>query len=174
MIYNSLCISLLSYAITVWGSAPSSTLKRLNTLHKKGIRYVCNAAYNAHTDPLYLDNRILNLKDLFKLSCAKQAFKSKLGKLHPYHAEQIPLKSQSIDIETRQKHDIIIKKRSTNNSKINSINFKFGSTWNDLPFVIKDGYFRTVATFSKHIHMHYLSKYDQPCAIENCFACNRY
>ena len=43
IIYNSLCISHLSYALTVWGAAPPSTINRLNVLHKKGIRYVCNA-----------------------------------------------------------------------------------------------------------------------------------
>ena len=45
-IYNSLCLSHLSYAITVWGSARPCTLKRPVTLHKKGIRHVCNAKYN--------------------------------------------------------------------------------------------------------------------------------
>ena len=81
-IYNSLCLSHLSYGITVWGSAPNTTLKRLVDLQKKGIRHVCNSKYNAHTTPLYYHNKVLKLNDLYKLSCAKFTYKKTQGKLH--------------------------------------------------------------------------------------------
>ena len=175
-IYNSLCLSHLSYAITVWGSAPASTLNRLVNLHKKGIRYVCDSKYNAHTNPLYFDTKILNLTDLYKLSCAKLVYKKQQGKLHNYHSQQIILTSQTNDTETRQKHDINIKRKFENankNIKMNSANYKFGKAWNELPFEIKDGLYKTTRTFSKHAKQHYLSKYDTPCKIRHCYVCKR-
>ena len=173
VIYNLLCLSHLSYAITVWGSAPSSTINRLVTLHKKGIRHVCNSKYNAHTDPLYFNNNILNLKDLFKLNCVKLVYKNLQHTLHHYHSKQILLKSDSVDIQTRQSHDVVINAWKTNNAKINSINYKLGCSWNELPIEIKDGSFKTIGTFSKHVKKHYLSKYSTSCTIANCYICNR-
>ena len=35
LIYNSLCISHMSYAISVWGAAASSSFKRIEKIHKK-------------------------------------------------------------------------------------------------------------------------------------------
>ena len=52
-IYHSLCISHISYALTAWGNSYASVIKRIDVLHKKGIRNACAAKYNAHTAPLY-------------------------------------------------------------------------------------------------------------------------
>ena len=173
IIYNSLCLSHISYAITVWGSAPSSNLKRLVTLHKKGIRHACNSKYNSHTDPLYIKTKTLKLTDLFKLNCVKLMFKKTQSQLHAYHSEQIPTKAACLNIETRQKHDVVIHHLKTNTSKMNSINYKIGSAWNELPFEIKNSNFKTVSTFSKNVKAYYISTYTDKCEIRNCYVCNR-
>ena len=170
-IYNSLCLSHVSYAISVWGSAPQSTLNRLNTLHKKGIRYACNVKYNAHTEPLYLDTKILKLTDLHKLNCAKLVFKNTKGKLPQYHSAQIPCKYDPDLTQTRQKYDIKMKIPNNKCSEINSLNYKLGNVWNDLPFDLKDGHFRTIQTFSKHVKNHYSSSYKKHCEIKHCYIC---
>ena len=171
--FNSLCLSHLSYAISVWGSSSSSTLNRLVTLQKKGIRHVCNSKYNAHTDPLYFDNNILSLKDLFNLSIVKLVFKKRQSKLPLYHSKKLPIKSEILEIETRQKHDIIMDTCKPKISKMNSINFKTGTAWNTLPFEIKNGHYKTIKTFSKHVRKYYISKYDKTCQVRNCYICNK-
>ena len=133
---------------------------------------MCNSKYNAHTDPLYFDSKILNLNDLFKLSCAKMVHKKTQGKLHNYHSSQIIIKSEFNDLETRQKHDVNLKLYPSNCLRINSINYKFGKAWNELPFSIKDKIYKTSRTFSKHVKEFYLSKYDKHCEIMNCYICN--
>ena len=173
-IYNSLCISHLSYAITVWGAAPASTINRLVTLHKKGIRHVCSAKYNAHSEPLYLKNKILNMKDLFKLNCVRLMYKCTQGKLHnSYHSMQVPTKSDAASSETRQKYDVVVKPHTNNDYKVNSINYKIGSPWNEVPFTIKERLYKTAATFTKHVKTHYLSKYTIECLIRKCYICKR-
>ena len=67
IIYNSLCMSHISYALSVWGSSPACSLKRIISLQKRGIRQVCNAKYNAHTSPLFKQCKVLKLEDLNKL-----------------------------------------------------------------------------------------------------------
>jgi len=79
----------------------------------------------------------------------------------------------SFDTETRQKYDVILKSHNNENSKMNSINYKIGNAWNELPFDIKDGLYRTVSNFSKHVKKHYLSKYDRDCKIKKCYICKR-
>ena len=32
---------------------------------------MCNARYNAHTDPLSKENKILKIRDIFNLNCLK-------------------------------------------------------------------------------------------------------
>ena len=170
-IYNSLCLSHMSYAITVWGAAPPSTLDRLVILHKKGIRHVCGSKYNAHTDPLYLKMNTLKLTDLFRLNCVKLMFKKCHGTLHKYHSERLGTKFELGTTQTRQKHDIIIKERNANSS-INSINVKVGTVWNRLAFEIKDSKFKSIGTFNKHIKKSYISLYNTECNDKHCYVCN--
>ena len=173
-IYNSLCISHLSYAITVWGSSPTSSIDRLVKLHKKGIRHVYRTRYNAHTAPLYLDAKILNLQDLFKLSCVKLMYKKNHGNLHNYHSRQLETKTEhnKTPKETRQMHDVDVKMHKAS-SKINSINSKVGLWWNDLPHNIKSCNFKTIQSFSKHVKKHYLSKYNITCTDTRCYVCKK-
>ena len=171
-IYNSLCLSHLSYAITVWGSSPKSAMDRLVKVHKKGIRHVCNGKYNAHTEPLYLEMKILNLADLFKLNCTKLMYRKKCELLPSYHSNQLKTKSEISVRDTRQKYDVDMK---TYNgiSKINSINSKVGNAWNVLPFEIKCTDFKNIGAFSKLMKRHYLSKYTPDCIKTNCYVCKK-
>ena len=95
------------------------------------------------------------------------------GKLNNYHSLRIPFKSQSLNTETRQKHDVIIKTHYNNNLRMNSINYKLGIAWNELPFDIKNGFYKTAGTFSRHVKKYYLSNYETQCKIMNCYICNR-
>ena len=86
IIYNSLCMSHINYALSVWGAAPKSAMNRLHKLQKKGIRHVCNSKYNAHTRPLFKKEKILPINDLFKFQCAKIMYKRLQNRLHHYHS----------------------------------------------------------------------------------------
>ena len=67
LIYNSLIFSHLNYGQLLWGC----NITRLNKLQKKSIRIICNAKYNAHTDPLFKELKMLKLNDMFQLQCLK-------------------------------------------------------------------------------------------------------
>ena len=171
IIYNSLCISHISYALSVWGSAPKSATKRINKLHKKGIRHVCNSKYNAHTEPLFKKNRILQINDLFKLQCAKIMYKKMQCKLHGYHASKLTTNYESNNTNTRQRYDVNVHMHKNKLSEINTINYKVGTSWNELSLDTKMLAFKTLPTFTKRVKNLYLTKYTDICTKRNCYVC---
>lgn len=84
MMYFGLIHSRLTYGILLWGSANANVLDPLNKIHKKTIRHINNAKYNASSSPLFAKCKILNLADLFKLECLKT--------MHRLHNNTLPLK----------------------------------------------------------------------------------
>jgi hypothetical protein len=69
-LYYSLFHCHVIYAIQIWSCTAESNFKDIVTKQKKAIRIVADAAYNAHTEPLFKKLNILPIKDLilfFKL-----------------------------------------------------------------------------------------------------------
>ena len=174
-INNSLCMSHISYAISVWGGSPATILKRMNVLQKKGIRHVCNAKYNSHTEPLFKQCNVLNIADLYKLSCVKLMYKKNKGLIHTYHASILPIKSQSTETVTRQAYDVVMPhQKYTRLYKTNSLNYKIGYAWNELPLDIKERSSKVqLTTFTRSVKSLYLSKYDDryKCNDSKCYSC---
>jgi len=72
MLYYSLFYSHLNYGIIVWGtSMPQGSLNKLFKSQKKVIRSISDAGYNAHTDPLFKDHRILKVNDVIDTEILK-------------------------------------------------------------------------------------------------------
>ena len=175
IIYNSLCLSHILYALSVWGNAPYCSIKRVITLQKKGIRHVCNAKYNSHTSPLFKQCNILKTQDMFKLQCCKLMLRKNRGLINSYHASKLPIKGDATEIVTRQTFDVSLQTHKAL-SKINSLNYKVGSSWNTLPFTIKsDVHYsgHSIRTFAKRIKHHFVSNYRIECTIKKCYACKR-
>jgi hypothetical protein len=81
-LYYSLFHSHLLYGIEIWSCAPPSAIKPLITKQKSAIRLISNAAYNAHTEPLFKLHSILPLSDLI--------ISSNLKFFHSYVYNYIP------------------------------------------------------------------------------------
>ena len=150
LIFTSLCLSHISYALSVWGASPVSVIGRLQKLHKKGIRHVCNAKYNAHSEPLLKQENILNIQDLFNLQCIKIVYKKINKSLPNYHVTKLRTNFDITKANTRTKHDIYIEKPVTNLTKINSLNHKIGTSWNQLENEIRAYTSKCLPTFTKH------------------------
>lgn len=65
-LYFALIHTHLSYGILAWGNACESTMKRTLSLQKRAIRYINNATYNSHTEPLFKRSNILKINDLYQ------------------------------------------------------------------------------------------------------------
>ena len=64
-LFKSLLMPHLEYGLEAYGS--SKSLGRLAKLQKWGMRTAMNSKYNAHTAPMFKQNNILKLDDLYKL-----------------------------------------------------------------------------------------------------------
>ena len=63
-LYYTLIYPYLYYGNIVWGSTYPTTLDRLNVLHKRAIRIITMSNFDAHTAPLFYENKLLNLKHI--------------------------------------------------------------------------------------------------------------
>jgi hypothetical protein len=64
--YYSLVHCHLTYALPVWGCTIKSNLNSLIKLQKNAIRIISNSVYNAHTEPIFKELKILPLPSLIK------------------------------------------------------------------------------------------------------------
>ena len=65
MLYSSLILPYLNYGILVWGNTHQTLLDRLLLLQKKSLRIIYNSVILSHTDPLFVDSRLLKINDLY-------------------------------------------------------------------------------------------------------------
>ena len=64
-----------TYGIILWGPTYRSHLKKVSIfLHKNTIRCINKLYYNAHTEPLFIRNKILKLDDLYTFELSKFMF----------------------------------------------------------------------------------------------------
>ena len=63
-IYSSLILFQLNYGILVWGQ----NYKRIFKLQKRVMRIITCSKYNAHSEPLFKELKLLKLEDIRKLS----------------------------------------------------------------------------------------------------------
>ena len=69
ILYKSLIASYLNYGLLLWGNVSHKVL----TLQKKAIRL--NSSYISHTNPLFIQHKLLKIGDLFKLKLLKLYYK---------------------------------------------------------------------------------------------------
>ena len=80
-LYYSLTYPYLFYCVSVWASTYPSNLRRLITLQKRVVRIMSRTAFDAHTEPLFKNLRVLNLKNIYKLRIGKFMYQCKSGLL---------------------------------------------------------------------------------------------
>ena len=105
-LYSSLILPYLNYGILAWGNTQQTFLNRLLLLQKKSLRIVHNSAICSHTDPLFVDCKVLKIGDLYQFN---------LGQfMYNYNRETLPnvfdamfLKNQSIhNYPTRRSNEL--------------------------------------------------------------------
>ena len=73
-LYFSLVYPYLCYCVGVWGSTYPSNLKRVVTLQKRAIRIISKSKFDAHTDPLFKELKMLKLDSIIRFHICKLMF----------------------------------------------------------------------------------------------------
>jgi hypothetical protein len=87
-LYFALIHSHLSYCPIILNCMNKTNLNRLEKIQKKAIRIITKSAYNAHTVPLFYNNKILPLDKIIKMA--------KLNFMHSIFYEYAPLSFSQI------------------------------------------------------------------------------
>ncbi len=110
LLYSSLILSHLNYAILVWGYE----YERIIKLQNKSIRIISHSKYNAHTEPIFKTLKLIKVKDILTLQELKFYYKYKYNKL-PHYLQNLSIRpnSETHINETRIQNEIHLSKNTT-------------------------------------------------------------
>ena len=132
-LYYSLIYPYLFYCVSVWASTYPSNLRRLITLQKRVVRIMSRTAFDAHTEPLFKNLRILNLKDIYKLQIGKFMYQCKSGLLPDSFNDMFFVTRQVHSYGTRSSELFYLPQcRTTCNIRKFSISFQGPNFYNSL------------------------------------------
>ena len=99
IIYNSLILPHLNYAMLVWGF----NLVRLEKLQKRAVRIIKNSNYNSHTEPIFKDLHLLKLEDIFICNILKLHYKLEHQTVPQYFINTFTSRFPTHSYDTRNK-----------------------------------------------------------------------
>ena len=72
-VYYAIFYSHLIYGCNIWGLTSEEILNKIGVLQKKCLRIITFSDFNSHTNPLFINLKLLKVKDLIKLHQLKLA-----------------------------------------------------------------------------------------------------
>ena len=164
-IYNALIVPHLNYGLKLWGT----NLKAVTTAQKRAIRIITCSKFLAHTGPLFKQNHILKVEDMFKLQCLKLFYKIQKG--------TVPQYLTTLTVHNRDIHDHFTRRRDD----VRPTDIKSKWLRHPLPDLIRETPNHimekineaSINTFSLHATLFYLEQYELSCTREVCLVCGR-
>jgi len=169
-IYNALINSHLNYGILCWGYN-CNTIYRLQ---KKAIRTICKMKYNAHTQPLFKQLRILTVPDILTRKMYKFFYKYQYNQLPQHFINSNLLKEQQSTHPHNTRANLYIVPRVKFKSTENCLRFQLPKEINKkiLPILNKTNTHSEFG-FSFYVKNYLINQYEDRCQIQHCYICNR-
>ena len=104
-LYSSLILPYLNYGILAWGNTHISLLDKILILQKKILRIICNAPIRSHTDSLFLEHKILKIKDLYLFQLGQFMFKYNNNSLPRIFDSMFPQNQSFHNYPTRRSNE---------------------------------------------------------------------
>ena len=169
LMYSSLILSHLQFAITSWGFE----WERLSKLQKRAIRIMTNSKYNAQTDPLIKSLNLLKIKNIFDVQCMKFWCKFVNNNV-PTHFDSIFRYNHELyEIQTRSHELLHLYPFRTSNAhntlrpRIPKLLYKFPTA------VLEKARTHSIMSFASHVKFHLIDSYCSECVIPQCYICAR-
>ena len=168
-IYNALILPYLSYGAILW----EKRANRLLALQKKAIRAITNSKYNAHTEPLFKNLKILKCSDLCALQCYKFCFKLE-NKLLPAYFINSGIFKKNITIHnysTNRRDNYYVPRVKHVFSEL-AIRYKIPVFFNSMDNTIRNKiYSHSIDSYKKYVKSKILDSYINICTDVNCYVC---
>ena len=133
-VFNAFISPYITYGIINWGGTYPGSLDELNKCLKKAARYITFKSQNEPSKPIFKELNSLNLKDTYKLECAKFMFDIFNGKYNSLYSHLFHLTKNQHNINTRQATSgkFYTPTVRTNYKKYN-ITYSGVKVWNSIP-----------------------------------------
>ena len=113
-LYFCLVYPYLVYCISEWGSTYPSNLNRIFLLQKKVIRIISKSAFDAYTEPIFKQLKVLKLSDIYRSQISKLVFSFKKGLLLDAFSGMFLLTNQIQHYNTRNSNSFYLFSWRTN------------------------------------------------------------
>jgi hypothetical protein len=164
-LYNTLINPHFTYGILCW----KKKLNSLQKIQKRAVRVVACAKYNAHTEPIFKELKILQINDLCHLHELKLAFKIENKLLPPYFynlTQKLPRENYN-----RRGHLYFIPRVRHEFAKY-SLNYSIPITITKTDISITEKlHTHSFSGFAKYVKTKFLGAYRVDCNIIDCYIC---
>ena len=166
-IYNSLILPHLNYCVLAWGySAP-----RIFNLQKRAIRIINRAKYNAHTEPLFKSNGVLQFPDIYTLKILKFYYKYIHNSVPSYFMNIFEPIINEHSYFTRPRNRILLQLPQHNSSSI-VLRYITPRVIASSPDIIIDKTLtHSYEGYSLYIKRFFIRNYSSSCEIRGCYIC---
>ena len=166
-LYNSLILPHLNFGILAWGFK----CERLIKLQKRAIRSITLAKYNAHTEPIFKNEKLLKLEDIFKLQCLKFYHKYSHGDVPEYFLHMFTKNSNYHNYQTRQRSQLSVAATRTESAR-RCIRHYIPTLLRELPEIVTDKInSHSLPGLSSYAKLYFINNYSSSCFISNCYIC---
>ena len=122
-LYYSLIYPYLIYGNLIWGNTYQTYINKIFLLQKKVIRIIALENFRAHTNPIFLECKILKIQDICKYNLAIYAFKQNLNS---------NLETRTHNYGTRGQNSAVPAFRRLASTQ-RSLSYSAPTVWNSLP-----------------------------------------
>ena len=157
MLYSSLILPYLNYGILAWGNTHQTLLNRLLLLQKKSLRIIYNSAICSHTDPLFVDSRVLKIGDLHKFNLGQFMYNYDKETLPHVFDAMFPKNQYIHSYPTRRSNEFHLPLCRTVLAQ-NTFIYNGPKLWNSLTDDIKES--PSLNSFKKKLKSHLLKSYN--------------
>ena len=142
--------------------------------NSQALRAVTSSRYNAHTGPLFINMKLLKVKDIHKLSQLKFFYKGFHRELPEYFNTMLTRKPIDIHDHSTRKRDTFLNERIYHSFAEKCIRNSILHIVNGVPHAIND----KVSThsfhgFSQYVKYLLIENSIGTCHIEGCYICRR-
>ena len=131
-----------------------------------------NSKYNAHTEPLLKQLRLLKVNDIFEVQCLKFWYKFVNKKLPTYFRDMFIYNYELHDIVTRS-HDRLHLYPTRTSGARNVLRHHIPELLNKFPEYLMDRIkTHSLHSISYHIKCYLIDLYSYDCRIIDCYICN--
>ena len=146
--YYAFIYPYLSYNVTLWGNIDKTTLQPLIIQQKRAIRTLCKKSKFEHTNPLFLETKILKFNDIFRHAiCSYMHEESSSGNYRIQHSVATRQLTSELAIPTYQ--------RLSQTQR--SISFIGPTIWNSLPSDLRQ--VSSICSFKRKLKDYFLQQY---------------